>query len=235
MAVLGIMAMCCKVLLSVLNFTMAIAGIALMTIGGIVLNNVRGYDEIDNYTTGAIVIVCIGAVLTLVSIFGCFGTMKESACMLQMFSAFLVLLLIASVAVMSSVSTIRSQIITLTSYPIQNLVSNYIFVNGSSSQEWSAMDTIQSSFECCGARNVSDWKFQVPSSCCVDQSFCSGKPSSIDQYFEEGCVSKFAEWGMAQTNRILVASFVVIGLELLGLLFAGILIYIILNEKYKPV
>jgi CD63 antigen len=189
-----------KYLVFIFNGLFFLAGIALITVGSLAItHNQDVYDDIlpsnaPDLSGVAIVYITVGAIVTIVSFFGCCGAIRESTCMLNTFAILLILIVLAEFGVAIAALVLRPD--------VRNMLEDSIttFPNDSD-VHWKALQT---KMECCGVDGPTDWKTNsnpiyqsgtlVPGSCCAtttDLDTCSTHNSSL---YTKGCydaLSKF--------------------------------------------
>lgn len=99
----------------------------------------------------------LGLVLTLLSLTGCVGALRENICLLRTFSAVVLLLVVAQVLVAVTVYSLQGQIVEyLRSVMLAAMVRyqddlDLRFIT----------DEIQTGLQCCGADTYRDWEINV--------------------------------------------------------------------------
>ncbi|KAM3611174.1 uncharacterized protein V6R79_014531 [Siganus canaliculatus] len=136
-------------------------------------------------------LVVTGTIVTCVCYIGVLGGMKENRCMLITFFVLLFILMLVELA-MALVYLIYSR--QIDSYFETDLTKSLEIYRQSKEDENRALkndfDAVQHVFRCCGVRGVSDWKGNVPISCCTEDP-CNTFPYPT---WQEGCVIKLRNW-----------------------------------------
>ncbi|XP_049866838.1 CD63 antigen-like [Pectinophora gossypiella] len=167
---------CVKYLLFCFNLLFAITGLIILIVG--IKAEVKAHPYIDLtdeafYTSAPMVLIIIGVIVFIVAFFGCCGAVKENHCMIVTFSAFLLIIFVAELAVGIAgylkrddleASVVRHLNETISKYPTDKDVQN-------------TFDILQTDLNCCGINNASDWpnnNIPYPASCCTGHEITTG-------------------------------------------------------------
>ncbi|XP_010610811.1 CD82 antigen isoform X1 [Fukomys damarensis] len=209
---------------------------------------------------GAYVFIGVGAVTMVMGFLGCIGAINEVRCLLGLYFAFLLLILIAQVVAGTlfyfNVGKLKEEMGTV----VLDIIRNYNASSQDSLQE--AWDYVQAQVRCCGWVSFYNWTDNAalmnrseptyPCSC-EDQSdeeaslsattgFCS--PQNVTQdgnhperwpVYREGCREKVQAWLQENLGIILGVCVGVAALELLGMLLSLCLCRHIRSEDYSKV
>ncbi|XP_073845951.1 tetraspanin 42El [Musca autumnalis] len=187
-----------KCILLIFNTLWAIFGILLLLLAGF------GWDAMpQNYGIG---IIALGCVILLTSLFGCFGSIRESARSLWTYAVMLLIILVLTV-VFICLNT-------------RDVFKNYAIqeVNQLWDQEMihpGSMDQKQLVYECCGKNGPDDYLLAgriTPSSCCKDSNcinplniYVTGCLSKIEEAFSnEALTSQISEWVLLGLNSVVL-------------------------------
>lgn len=214
---------------------------------------------------GAYVFIGVGAVTMVMGFLGCIGAVNEVRCLLGLYFAFLLLILIAQVTVgvlfYFNSGKLKQEVGTM----VMSIIQNYK-VNASSSRDeqlQEAWDYVQAQVQCCGWVSVYNWvnnselmNFTVttyPCSCenmteednqnIVKKGFCEVNSSSTQgtnrpedwPVYTEGCMEKVQAWLQENLGILLGVCSTVAVVELLGLLLSICLCRHIHSEDYSKV
>lgn len=168
--------------------------------------NGSSYDQLtsSDVRNAAIAMVCLGCFVLLISLFGCLGALRENTCLLKTYFATVLVLLIAQIVVGILAYVYRNK--------VRDMVSdnwNRLYQNSTDRSLQDAVNQMQSSFQCCGLNNYTEWlnaNLSIPSSCCRTPTTlpnCGG-PSNV---YGVGCISQVEAW--IQHNLIVVGSVLV--------------------------
>ncbi|KAJ8265982.1 hypothetical protein COCON_G00150810 [Conger conger] len=157
-------------------------------------------------------LVITGTIITCISFLGFLGALKENRCLLISYFILLFILMLAELSVACVLLIYEQQIDKFFAQELMGSLEELKTKNQTNRDDW---DTIQNMFQCCGVHNMSDWKDNVPASCCKTNP-CEPRP----QYWSEGCYEKFKYWF---EEHFLIAGAGMIGLciiEVLGMCFS---------------
>jgi len=189
---------CYRSLLMILNFLFLVSGLLLIGLGAYALiDHVDGISE-TNLSIGLIV---IGSLITIVALFGCCGATVENRGLLKAYFAFVLIFLLAQVA------------IGITAYVLRNDIPEF------ASNNWSNLtpqgkQEIEKGFQCCGWYNSTDRA--DPVNCATNSTGGFG--------FDVGC-QQAVEDAIYNNLYIIGATAIAVGaLELIVLIFSCCLI-----------
>ncbi|XP_066467969.1 tetraspanin-6-like [Tiliqua scincoides] len=216
-----------------------ISGVLLMCLGLSVQVKLRDTLLVLNEAVSGIpvIVTVVGAVLVLVSAFGAIALLKLNSKMIKMFTGLLLALLLVEIIVAVSAYSYRRKL-------HQTLLNDFLNTLDKYSKDLQIMkgvDGIQRQFQCCGAKNYTDWlnttfgslSSSVPMSCCkVPVENCdidlSRDTADINQ---QGCVLKLKSW-VEENMAVFGGIGIFIGLiQLTGILLCGLLLRI-LKDNY---
>uniref|UniRef100_A0A4X1SFJ9 Tetraspanin n=1 Tax=Sus scrofa TaxID=9823 RepID=A0A4X1SFJ9_PIG len=209
---------------------------------------------------GAYIFISIGAFTMLMGFLGCIGAVNEVRCLLGLYFAFLVLILIAQVAAgvlfyfnMGKLKQEMGSIVT-------ELIQKYEEGRQDSLQE--AWDYVQAQVQCCGWVSFYNWtenprlmnhtnttypcscktRSQNDSSLPLEKGFChdlngiqGGNNPDAWPVYHEGCMEKVQAWLQENLGIILGVCVGVAVIELLGMLLSMFLCRSIHSEDYSKV
>ncbi|XP_076444986.1 tetraspanin-33-like [Babylonia areolata] len=169
---------CSKYGLFVVNFLVWAAGGVLMGVGTwsrLKRDTVADFDDVT--VDVAYLLIGIGAVMFVVSLFGCLGALRESLCLLKVFIITVVIVfvaqMVAGVLAFVMLDTVESRMMDL----IRDTIVTYNTPKASMDQ---ALDNLQKEYKCCGGASYRDWEANplyncsssIPSRCGVPTSCC---------------------------------------------------------------
>ncbi|KAL5286815.1 hypothetical protein ACFFRR_008050 [Megaselia abdita] len=215
-----------KYLLFFFNILCSICGILLIAFGVIFINNLGHMKNFDDLQTQHIpvVLIVLGAVILIISFFGCCGAIRESYCMSMTYAFFLLVLLICQLVLIAYVWTNKQEI----GRKLEKAVDVAWEERTRAGTQANAMDAIQIGLKCCARRNFIEYGVSIPSSCCQEQN-CSNplniyvtgcKTALVSLWDNNGDIIKFAGLGIA-------------AIELIGFIFACCLANNIRNYKRR--
>lgn len=240
MAVEGAGANIVKYLVLIFNFIFFVFGLILFGVGIWANNKLGPYIEISsvNYATGPRVVIAVGFFIAVVAFLGCCGAWKEHRCMLICFFSILFLMLILEIVGGALAYSNKGKIEDRLDKDVQNGIKNYPKKN------MIAIDDMQSKLKCCGEKSFLDWKMSadynktgnVPNSCCknIKNVTCAIghlKPGvSHEGIYTEGCFLKLKDMIESSLVPIGALAITVLVIQLLGMVFALVLICRIKKE-----
>ncbi|XP_058519120.1 CD82 antigen [Ochotona princeps] len=209
---------------------------------------------------GAYIFIGVGAVTMLMGFLGCLGAINEVRCLLGLYFAFLLLILIAQVTAgvlfYFNVGKLKQDMGSI----VTEIIRNYNASSEDSLQE--AWDYVQAQVKCCGWVSFYNWtenaelmnrtEVTYPCSCevkgdeddglAVAQGFCeavnatqSGNNLEDWPVYQEGCMEKVQAWLQENLGIILGVCVGVAVIELLGMLLSVCLCRHIHSEDYSKV
>uniref|UniRef100_A0A674NH24 Tetraspanin n=1 Tax=Takifugu rubripes TaxID=31033 RepID=A0A674NH24_TAKRU len=191
-------------------FPLPLCGVALIVVGVLAqfaLHNT--YRIKDASASGVpIVIIGVGVVIFFIAFFGCCGAWKENYCMITTFAILLALVIIVEIAA---------------------AIAGYVFRNKvrSAFHQGRRAPTLK----CCGMNSSSDWRTfaddgnSVPDSCCITVAKGCGKNKMSDPsaVYQKGCHDVIVDLLKSNIQWVIVAALVIAFLQLMGLVFACLL------------
>lgn len=252
---------CVKYLLVVMNFLFTLIGLAIVAQATWMLIDPTFYismaQDANNYFITTYILLGIGVLLFLTSFFGCCGALRESKCMLCTFFCFLLIVFVAQVSSIIWGYMNINRLEPLVRSTLKTTVSEE-YAKVKSRQ--TTFDAIQSGLRCCGADRPNDWignqniviaispdplYFTIPQSCCregVTTQACKDATrvlkvgGDIDTriIYHEGCSDKIIDIIRLYGPIGFYVGVGIIFIEVVGMLFATILIFAInRNNRYK--
>jgi len=215
-----------KYILFVFNLLCALGGIAILAVGVAFFLRVGDIEKVFedwNVQVVPILFMVIGGIIFIIAFFGCCGAIKESHCMTVTYSTFLMVMLIAQIALAIVVFVYIGDLQTATQPIIERLWSRHNEEAGR--QVW---DGIQTTLQCCGLNDRNDFATNLPNSCCP-----SGGTCSVANAFPVGCRSALYDFIYTSGNIIGAVALGVAGIELIGFIFACCLANSIRNQSRR--
>jgi CD81 antigen len=220
-------------------------------------------QEENHYYYGLYILLAVGALLVVVSFLGCCGAFKESQCMLVSFFCCLLVVLTAEVAAGVWAFHNNTKLESLARATIKHTVSNEYGIIPSRTVAFDAFqkafeccgaqgpsDWATSRYNNVDRPNVLDIGFskmnptyKVPESCCKDdigREVCNisrslGSSAALNpNIYHSGCMKRLLEELENNIQIVLLVAAGIVGLQLLGLIFALFLCCgIRRNDNYK--
>uniref|UniRef100_A0A8C8C1L0 Tetraspanin n=1 Tax=Oncorhynchus tshawytscha TaxID=74940 RepID=A0A8C8C1L0_ONCTS len=226
------------------NLLFTVLGLVVLALGlwGLINKESFAQEKIGQISTDPmLVFVVLGLVLSTLCLSGCVGALRENCCLLQVFSATVLVLVAAQV------------LAAIVAYSFQGQIEGYL-----RSGMLAAMvryqddldlrfitDEIQIGLQCCGADNYRDWEVNmyyncsapgvlscgVPATCCVDplengtvwNSQCGVGSQQLDEFsaqsviFLGGCLGGMSRWIEQHTGLIGSVGIVLLGVQIITL------------------
>ncbi|XP_017914700.1 PREDICTED: CD82 antigen isoform X1 [Capra hircus] len=215
-----------------------------------------------SFKVAAYVFISVGALTMLMGFLGCLGAVNEVRCLLGMYFAFLLLILIAQVTAGVFFYFNMGQLKQEMGSIVTKLIHNYTDGSGDGLQE--AWDYVQAQVKCCGWVSFLNWtentelmnraNITFPCSCkksdeddapmMPQKGFCeapfgngtqSGNNPEDWPVYQEGCMEKVQGWLQENLGVILGVCVGVAVIELLGMFLSMFLCRRVHSEDYSKV
>ncbi|KAI5634664.1 tetraspanin family domain-containing protein [Phthorimaea operculella] len=213
---------CVKYLLFCFNLLFAITGLIILIVG--IKAEIKAHPYIDLtdeafYTSAPMVLIIIGVIVFIVAFFGCCGAVKENHCMIVTFSAFLLIIFVAELAVGIAGYVKRDDLENSIMKHLNSSISKY----DSDPDVKQTFDIMQTDLGCCGINSADDWinnKLPYPNSCCAGQQVGQPCTPASETFYHDACLPKLVN---LMNSLALWLGGVGIGIaviQLLGVIFA---------------
>ncbi|XP_072274001.1 CD151 antigen-like isoform X2 [Pyxicephalus adspersus] len=193
---------------------------------------------ITQTSSGApLVLTIVGMVIFFLSGFGAVAVIKESSILIKSFTGLMLLVFAIEIIVGISAYSYRDTLQRNVLRSFMKMLDRY----GTDKPLTRGVDGVQQQFQCCGARNFTDWlnisagfpPGSVPPSCCKTVKLKCGENARAhsDRIYTQGCVMKMQMWISDHVN---VIGAVGVGLgfsQIFGILFSCLLVKF-LQENY---
>lgn len=252
----GMCAQCARYFLIIFNFIFWLSGGVIMGVGIYLLMSDQVETSLSNLIdmnipvefvyTGACIMIGVGSFVFFVGFCGCCGAMRESAIMLGIYVACMVVVLLGEISAGIYVAVEKGNIVTQVRGDLADTVMNYTG-NGNTT-----IDFLQVQLFCCGSDNYTDYqdslwfvmqtgpeKNYVPKTCCRGEgkdaaSFqadnylacnreAEAKAQSRDtfeQLYSQGCYRSLLNWLDDQSFTLIGVVVGIAVIEIFGILFA---------------
>ncbi|CAH2217334.1 jg5644 [Pararge aegeria aegeria] len=187
---------CVKYLLFSFNLLFAITGLIILIVGAKSEINAHPYVDLTDesfYTSAPVILIIVGLIVFVVAFFGCCGAVKENHCMIVTFSAFLLIIFIAELAIGIAGYMKHKDLETSLMRSLNDSIKHYS--NDTSIQH--NFDIIQTDLQCCGINGPADWKnnsLPIPSTCCAGQELVENTPVTCTEtsptLHKKGCLDE---------------------------------------------
>lgn len=204
-----------KYVLFVFNLICAIGGIALMVVGGIALKKVGDvkdlFKDTDHPGLYAAFVIAIGAVVFVIAFFGCCGAIRESQCLLNMYSLCLIILVVCQVLIAVFVLVYNRDIQAAAFQGWDRLWAGRQVADINQK----TIDQIQRQLQCCGSELPLDYGAIPPASCCSpDAQACN-----FIYAYQKGCKPTIQQLVHDYAQYIAYLSIIMAVVELVGVIF----------------
>jgi CD63 antigen len=216
-----------KYLVFIFNLVFAIIGATLLVVGVLFKIDINILQLNETASVAPLLLIIVGALIFIISFFGCCGAIKESNCMLMTYASLLIFILALQIGIgifsfiaIKDDKSLRAE--------IRNEIKEDFDKYSTSDLARETFDNLQQTIKCCGVDGPEDWSGPIPSSC------CKGTPSTCkradEKLFQTGCAKRSYE-KLTQVARSV--GYVVFGIciaELIGIMFAFCLTNSIRNQ-----
>ncbi|KAK4318157.1 hypothetical protein Pmani_010825 [Petrolisthes manimaculis] len=239
-----------KYLVFIFNFIFFLSGWALIVLGGVAQGFFGSYIQFfnDQYETPAIGIIILGAIVVVISFFGCCGAKKENVYMLRIFAFLMIVVLLLEFAAAITVVLLRPDIKKLVKKNMGESMDQYGEPKDLVTKTW---DDMQHKYECCGTMNYTDWKNTtygvnvtgVPDSCCIHETPNCGKNIFLDEsevttvappsnIHMNGCYQSLSDAAHSSLGAIIGGVIILAILQIIGVWMSCCLIRAV-KERYE--
>ncbi|XP_055686892.1 23 kDa integral membrane protein-like isoform X1 [Lutzomyia longipalpis] len=216
-----------KYVLFIFNLLCALCGIALLTIGIIVLLTASDLEKLFgdyNAIAAPIVLIILGSIIFVIAFFGCCGAIRESHCLTMTYATFMFILVIGQIVIAAVTFAFAGDISNAMTTTFERIFNEqHVDVNRE------LVDTVQINLACCGVDGPINWAGSPPPSCCgLTSGTCA--PQNI---FQTGCRSALEDWVDTSKHIIAWVALGVAVVQLVALIFACCLGNHIRNERRR--
>ncbi|XP_045762473.1 tetraspanin-7-like [Maniola jurtina] len=206
---------CLKTLLFVFNIVFWLTGLLILVVGLWAEFDLYKYMELSPEFSGTapLVIIGIASLIVLISSVAFSCIIKGQPVLLYIYGGFLVCIFMMDAGVGASAVCYRD---TFTRGLHDGLTKTIISYN----PEKANFDFAQSTLQCCGVSNYTDWmrlspQRVIPISCCLDKTRCV--TANYSDVYQRGCFEVITEY---LTNNLNILFGIAVGTALLPLLGA---------------
>ncbi|XP_060935409.1 tetraspanin-8-like [Limanda limanda] len=219
---------CIKVTFTVFNIIFAIFGALILLLP--LLCQVYIREDIENRTTGLVVLYVVGGVTLVIGVLGAYGAHREKKVCLILFLVCMV---------MGSLMMLRIGIVTAFVRPkLTGIVTEQfralLPLDTSTEEVKSVADGIQSQLHCCGLFSYTDWEGNMPESCeCTSEEVEEGVCQSVEymslfqrkQIYSQPCFPILMKFFLIVADITIGIFFSLATLALLGMILSSIMIH----------
>ncbi|XP_071368751.1 leukocyte surface antigen CD53-like [Centroberyx affinis] len=202
---------CLKYTMCVVNFLCFICGTAVLGFGIYMLNFRMDslMPSLAQFNMSSALLIS-GIIITCVSFLGFLGALKENRCLLLTFFLLLFILMLVELTA-ACILLVNEDMIG--KWVEKDLLNGLNRNSTAISKDW---DLVQNTLDCCGIHNYTDWKNEVPDSCCVTDPCDHHNP----EYKKMGCLEKAKAWFEENFLTTGISVIVICIIEVLGMCFA---------------
>lgn len=215
---------CIKYLLILFNLMFMITGLCIVIVGTSINEFYADYAHFleDRFFSPSTWLVSLGMIIFFIAFLGCFGALRESTCLVTVFTIILGLIFCIEFFVGVSGYIMQKKLAGMLVHSLNETMHDYTTDNHAKI----TIDRLQSELECCGIIRPADWEgilapvqmesFQVPESCC--ERFLSDNRCIAT--YNRGCLPKL-HFLIGESTLLLVATAISIAfMQLVGVMFA---------------
>ncbi|XP_076233605.1 CD63 antigen [Calliopsis andreniformis] len=210
---------CIKYMSFIINLIFAITGIIFVAVGTVILVVYSGYNNfMDSWFFAApVLMIIVGAIVFIVSYFGCCGAIKENHCMIITFSVLLLIIFALELGAGIAGYMMRGKVHAMVENRMNSTMEEYLS-NDDIRRSW---DIMQHDLQCCGMNSVNDWAQvgfsdnTVPDSCCKEVPTGSKCDLNSIHIHDDGCMKNLQD---AIEHNALILGGVGIGITIIQLI-----------------
>jgi tetraspanin-4 len=229
---------CVKFVFFAFNVLFWLLGCAILGIGIWLQVSKGAYASLSpsfNFLSATVLCIAAGILVLLVGFFGCCGAIMENKCLLMTYFILVIVIFILEIVSVVLVFINRLEIQTLVSAELKKGIKKQYRKTDDEEGLKAAWAYVQSSFQCCGVDNYTDWyqpdSNKVPRECCRNITNCKDEDSPADWY-PKGCLE---ELKMSFTQNLYILGILAICIavvQILGLVASMALFCCLRQDKY---
>ncbi|TDG51685.1 hypothetical protein AWZ03_001745 [Drosophila navojoa] len=227
---MGCMSGILNILLYIINIVFLVVGILLIVLGSIMLSNFSQLTDVEplsNTNTIPICVTVLGALIFIISFFGCCGVWRQSSCLTATYASMMFILFVLQLVLTCWIAVNGQDFLN----DMSNLV-NTLWKENTAVNKY-PMSALELTFNCCGNTSYNNYLYSnqpVPGSCCGypnRQQSCS--PSIYET--RKGCNQKFTEFWSDNNDLVLWSGLGICIYELIVFILAGMLAKCMRNKN----
>jgi len=170
---------CVKIIFTIFNLVFMAGSIALIYFGVALLTEMISFDygkflDQDGFYNIVYVAITLGVFILILSLLGCFGTIRGSPCLLGIFGSIMTLIVVTQIVLCVLLFLYRKEVENASYWNskeiTKRIVENYNYTN-TSEPFTRIIDNVQKYMRCCGVNGTADWRYgKVPYSCCENNN-----------------------------------------------------------------
>lgn len=213
---LGCGALAVKYFLFLFNLICALLGLAIVGVGVAVYFKIDdieiAFEEWDIVVV-PIVYFILGAIIFVISFFGCCGAIRESRCMTITYSIFLLLVLVAEIVLGVGIFVYGDEIQKEAKTWLEKMWDERF-------KYFDFWNSAQHALKCCGLTGPTNWLSEgIPDSC------CQSSPCTAINSYQIGCQNALDDYLTTYGNILGAIALGFAGVGLFGIVFACCLAY----------
>ncbi|XP_041969353.1 tetraspanin-7-like [Aricia agestis] len=224
---------CLKSLLFIFNIVFWLTGLSILIVGLWAEYDLYKYMELSPEFSGTapLVIIGIASLIVFLSSFAFSCIIQGQPVLLYMYGGFLACIFMMDVGVSASVVCYRDTFAKGLQDGLTQTIINY-------DPKKTNFDFAQSTLQCCGVANYSDWmrlspQRVIPISCCIDTNHCV--TANYSDVYQRGCYEIIVEYITSNMNIIIGVAVGTSLLPLVGALLSCSLANYIKKSKYDSI
>lgn len=226
---------CIKYMLLIINFMFLLTSVLLILVGTTIQTVFGDFKEfIDDYFfSPPTLLVAVGCILMIVATFGCFGALRESTLLINIYGLLLLLIFVLEIGAAIAAFALEGKIKAM----LMRTMNDSIYMYKTNNNVAAAVDFMQEGLQCCGVSGIEDWEnilesnqndTTVPVSCCPD--YKTGSESCEFPYMN-GCYPRMVYIIYQSAMLIATGASTVAFVQLLGVVCAFMLAKTIRRTK----
>lgn len=228
---------CLKHIFTIFNiFFMVAGGVAIaLALWYQFFMDIRGGYNLEGRSTQLFILYVVGCIAMMIALLGAYGAHKESKVALIMFLVFMVIGCSLMLIIGIPAAIIHPQLKGI----VEQTFSRFVPLDKSSEDVRNMAEGIQEKFHCCGLFSYKDWE-NIPNSCvCSQEEEWEGKCQTVENntfmlqrksVYTKTCFPTIMDHIQFHYNIVLVVSFTLAVLALLGMILSSIIIH----QLYYP-
>ncbi|CAH8470394.1 unnamed protein product [Schistosoma turkestanicum] len=160
----------------------------------------------------------LGCFCLILGALGMIGAFRKNVCLLNMHCVLLLILIIFEIAVGIFALTERSK---FTKYVTDEL-TEFVKVYNEDEHVKNALDSIQKTLQCCGAKSPADYGDSLPKSCYDN-----------DLQFTMGCIQIVSQKGRNYLESIIISVFLLALIQIISMIFSVCVLVAINRGEYE--
>jgi len=211
---------CIKYMLFTTNFMFAMIGFLLIAVGTTITAIYSDFELFmeNHFFSVASLLIAIGVFIFIVAFFGCFGAIKQSTALINIYALMLAIILILEISAAIAAYSMRGNIECYVQENMRDSLEGYK-TDQNTKDTW---DFVQERFECCGIKSPDDWKPVLGTNIYPETCNDTIKPAG-KKIYEYGCLDQVTFIARECATLLGTGAICVAIVQLLGVVFGGML------------